>query len=116
MWWNKKRKLQRLCDELKSIALRDRLSSNTGAAEDERHARQLRQSELLAEIEQLTSKQPWRPLEKVMAASSRHAVSGQTAGRQSPAGPNKSAEQLKRGLDEHQHRIAPDPESPAAAA
>jgi hypothetical protein len=56
MWWNrrKQKRMERLFDELRSLAMLDRLcSSETELTGDERLARQRRQSELLLEIERL---------------------------------------------------------------
>jgi hypothetical protein len=56
MWWNrrKQKRMERLFDELRSLAMLDRLcSSETELMGDERLARQRRQSELLLEIERL---------------------------------------------------------------
>ena len=119
MWWNKKRKLERLCDELKSIAMRDRLArgSENDLSEDERQARALRrvrQSELLVEIERLTNKQAWRTPERAKPASALE-TSGKATRQQSSDELIISAKKPGRRLEEHDAKIRRDRESPAAA-
>jgi hypothetical protein len=109
MWWNKKRKLERLCDELKSIAMRDRLSCDdrNDLTEDERRARalrQVRQSELLVEIERLTAKQAWRS-ESAKPAPCAREISGEAVREQPSDELIKSAEEPERRLEERGHRI-----------
>jgi hypothetical protein len=59
MWWWKRKKLERLYDELAAIALLDRLYANrthlTQNDLDLRAARQTRQSELSTEITRLSN-------------------------------------------------------------
>ena len=120
MWWNKKRKLERLCDELKSIAMRDRLArdSENDLSEDERCARalrQVRQSELLLEIERLTAKQTWRAPEDAKATASARELSGGAARQERSDEVLKSRQEPGRKLEERDRGIRRDRKSPAAA-
>lgn len=120
MWWNKQRKLERLCDELKSIAMRDRLArgSENDLSEDERRARALRrvrQSELLVEIERLTNKQAWRTPERAKPAASALDSPGEATRQQCSDELIISAKEPGRRLEERDRRIRRDRESPAAA-
>jgi lipopolysaccharide biosynthesis protein len=120
MWWNKKRKLERLCDELKSIAMRDRLArdSENDLSEDERCARalrQVRQSELLLEIERLTAKQTWRAPEDAKATASARELSGGAARQERSDEALKSRQEPGHKLEERDRRIRRDRKSPAAA-
>jgi hypothetical protein len=118
MWWNKKRKLERLCDELKSIAMRERLYSDNGKdnSEEEHRARalrQARQSELLAQIERLTSKHEWRSSHEAKPDST--GTPALLVQQESCAGWIGSAEESARSVKERSQKIAPG-QSPAAAA
>jgi len=121
MWWNKKKKLERLCDELKSIAMRDRLSCDdrNDLTENERRARalrQVRQSELLLEIERLTAKQAWRASESARPAPCAREISGEAVRQQRFDELIKSAEEPERRREEQGHRIRRSQKSPATAA
>src|ERR1700758_2780843 len=113
MWWNKKTKLQHLCDELRGIALLDRLyASRTDLTLDERYAhalRQLRQSELLAEMERLTAKKrPRISLDGQKPARSRQETSDGAAPEQDAVRLLVRLEELKRALDKRDGKFRPD--------
>ena len=119
MWWNKKRKLQRLSDELRAIAILDRLYADkadlTSADRYAQARRQIRQSELVTEIEELTAKKrPGITIDEQKPAPSGQEISAQAAREQDPARLLARLEKLKRALDERKANIRRD-EEPAAA-
>jgi hypothetical protein len=121
MWWNRKTKLQHLSDELRGIALLDRLyASRTDLTQDDRYAhamRQMRQSELLAEMERLTAKKrPRISLDGQKPARSRQEIPAEAAREQGPVRLLARLEELKRALDERDGKGHRDSKSPAAAA
>src|ERR1700747_1005544 len=121
MWWNKKRKLQHLFDELRGIALRDRLyASGTDLTLDDRYAhamRQMRQSELLAQMERLTAKKrPRISLDGQEPARSQQEIPAQAAREPNTVRLLARLEKLKRVLNERNSTGHRNSKYPAAAA
>lgn len=119
MWWNKKRKLQRLSDELRGIALLDRLyADRTDLTLDDHYAhamRQTRQTELLREVERLTNKKRLRMSEEQKPARSRHEISAAATPEQDYVSLIERLEKLKRALDERDGKVGRAQKFPSAA-
>jgi hypothetical protein len=118
MWWNKKRKLQHLFDELRGIAIMERLCpAQTDLTENDCQAhamRQIRQTELFLEVQRLTDKERSRMSQEQKVARSRQKTSTQANREQDLVRLLERLEKLKRALDERDARIRRYQE-PAAA-
>jgi hypothetical protein len=120
MWW-KRRKLERLFDELRGITMLERLcDAPANTTEDDRHVhnmRQTRQSELVVQIERLANRKELRRVSgEQKSARSWQETRVHAAGEPDPVRLLERLEELKRALDERDAEVHCDPRSPGAAA
>lgn len=119
MCW-KRKKLERLFDESRAIALLNRLyADKTDLTFADHYAyamRQIGQSELSLEVERLTNRKGRRMWEEQKRARAPQEVSAEATREQDPVRLIERLEKLKRALDERHAKIRRDQKSPATAA